>query len=161
MRKEFALQTLTWPSDVRRRSSSIACLCSEWWGIPRGDRPVMYVWPSQGRYLTNDCCREFEMETRQCVAASHIWFLTLGDSGSIVTRLQRFAVRFAAEEKFSFYLAKPRPAELPNISLRQWVRKVKLTLPMTRRRVGGAELWLYSFLTSGLKGEVIITLRLF
>ena len=134
--KEFALQNLTWPNDVRRRSSSIAYLCSEWWGILRGDRPVMYVRPSQGRYLANYCC-EFETEGWQWVVAWHIWLLTLGDSGSIVTRLQRFAVRFAAEEKCSFYFAKPRPAELPTISARQWVRKVKVALPAVRRHVVG------------------------
>jgi hypothetical protein len=99
----------------------------------------MYVRPSQGRYLTNDCCREFETEAWQWVAASHIRFLPLGDSGSIVTRLQRFAVPLAAQEEVSFYFAKPSPAEVPTISPRQWVRKVKLALPAPRRHVGGVE----------------------
>ena len=84
----------------------------------------------------------------------------LGQHSDQVTAV---AVRFAAQKKFPFHFAKPKPAELPIISPGQWVRKVKLTLPTTRRRVGGeggAELGLYSFLTSGLKGEVSITLRL-
>jgi hypothetical protein len=53
-----------------------------------------------------------------------------------------------------------RPAELPIISPRQWVRNVKLALAAPRRHGGGVEVWLYSFLPSGLKGVVNITLRL-